>query len=169
MDPRHAQMFSDNYQEQLSKRMQMAYQAQQLLSQNVNAFTQLHWNGQPITTTLEQLQKGTGVVTGVIMGPGPQKEITMKLVRYVAVYPNPHVAKINPDLPVLLDGMAMISGSDEQRVILDLATELDTALAELNTALEEHTWINQDGDQKPFAPVRRSDVEFKIEVVKNYL
>lgn len=100
--------------------------------------------------------------------PTPTKEASMKLVRYYAYYPNVHVAKLDSDAPVLLDGTALVAGADEQRIILDLTEDLDAALAELNTYLADKMWTNPEGDPKPFATVRRSDVEFNISLIKSF-
>lgn len=107
-------------------------------------------------------------VTITTIPTAPKKEAIMKLVRYYAYYPNIHVAKLNAEWPILLDGTALVAGSDPQRVILDLTEELDKAIDELNGLLEGKTWTNPEGDQKPFAEVRRSDVEFNITSIKEF-
>ena len=101
--------------------------------------------------------------------PAHKKEIVMaRLVRYTVVDPNPQLAKVKPEISILMSGSIMLDGADDRGFIMDLTPRIAELLPKHNEELLKLTWENEKGETKPFKAVRLSNLDVVVESLKSY-
>ena len=101
--------------------------------------------------------------------PSPKKEKVMaRLIRYTVVNPDPQLAKVKPEISILMSGTVMLDGIDDRGFIMDLAPRVAEILPKHNEELLKLSWENEKGESKPFKAVRLSHLDVVVEALKTY-
>ena len=114
-----------------------------------------------------------GVGTSAVPVPssiiqGGQEKVMARLVRFTVVDPNPQLAKVKPEISILMSGTVMLDGIDDRGFIMDLAPKVAEVLPKHNEELSMLMWENEKGESKPFRPVKLSNLDVVVESLKSY-
>lgn len=110
-----------------------------------------------------------GAAAAITPPPTQKEEHPMaRLIRYTVVNPNPHLAKQKPELSILTSGTVMLDGVDDKGFLMDLAPRVAELLPAHNQALGDLRWEDPEGKERPFKPVKLSNLDVVIEALKSY-
>ena len=92
----------------------------------------------------------------------------MQLVHYVVLDRTPEVLEAGAEEGILLTGDALIAGSDQTAVLLELSHRLGVVLEKHNQRRSRLTTNNAQGAPQPLKPLRIGQLEVVLQVVKTW-
>jgi len=116
-------------------------------------------------TTIWPQQTLTYPQTITLVPPTEEKKVMARIIKYTVINPNPYLAKTSPEHVIIASGTTAVSGdgTDYGGFLLELGSKLD--LTSHNAILAGLAYLDKDGDEHKFQPVKLSHLKVKIEVV----
>ena len=92
----------------------------------------------------------------------------MRLLRYTVVDPDQVLADKSPETSILKTGTIAVNGADDKGFLMDLASQLGDLLIAHNVARETIQYEDKEGKTKTLKPIKLSNRDVVIEVLKAY-
>lgn len=130
--------------------------------------TSLNWDAQQAHKAITQMQKVMVNQTDAAKPAQGVRKPMARLIRYTVTDPDHILADKKPESCILMGGTVMLNGTDDKRFLMDLAPKVAEKLEAHNSDRASVEYEDDEGRTKTLKPVKLSQLDVVVEVLKSY-